>query len=143
MIFTLRRYVWCALFGACFILPATATSATQPSDMAARQARYIASTFPGRMTGTPVERRTAEYLQQQFTDIGYQSDIRKLDVRYRYHKANKQVDWHMMEGNMVIAAKKHRHHIRLLLWLTSIPSRRKVKQTARKNWAARVIRDWR
>lgn len=35
-------------------------------DTASSQARHIATVFPGRMTGTPPEMLSADYLRQQF-----------------------------------------------------------------------------
>ncbi|MDI4702859.1 hypothetical protein MJI37_33560, partial [Salmonella enterica subsp. enterica serovar Cerro] len=41
----------------------------------------IATFFPGRMTGSPAEMLSADYLRQQFTQMGYQSDIRTFNSR--------------------------------------------------------------
>ena len=37
------------------------------------QARHIATFFPGRMTGTPAEMLSADYIRQQFQQMGYRS----------------------------------------------------------------------
>jgi alkaline phosphatase isozyme conversion protein len=56
--------------GVCFILPAQAKN--QPyGEIANMQARHIATVFPGRMTGTPAEMLSADYIRQQFADMGY------------------------------------------------------------------------
>lgn len=39
-------------------------------DTASSQARHIATVFPGRMTGTPPEMLSADYLRQQFALMG-------------------------------------------------------------------------
>ncbi|MCL9667349.1 M28 family peptidase [Rosenbergiella epipactidis] len=44
--------------------------------VAEQHTRYIATYFPGRMSGTPAEFLTAEYLLQQFTQLGYRAHIR-------------------------------------------------------------------
>ena len=58
-------------------------------EIANMQARHIATVFPGRMTGSPAEMLSADYLRQQFADMGYQSDIRSFHSRYIYTSRNK------------------------------------------------------
>lgn len=89
--------------GACFILPAQATSPKQGS-VASTQARYIATYFAGRMTGTPAEMLCADYLRQQFAQSGYQSDIRAFNSRYIYTTKDNHKSWHNVTGSTVIAA---------------------------------------
>jgi alkaline phosphatase isozyme conversion protein len=89
--------------GVCFILPAQAKN--QPyGEIANMQARHIATVFPGRMTGTPAEMLSADYIRQQFADMGYQSDIRSFHSRYIYTSRNKTKNWHNVTGSTVIAA---------------------------------------
>ena len=92
MFSALRLRTAALALGVCFILPVAARS-SQPGDMANEQARHIASLFPGRMTGTPAEMLSADYLQQQFSQMGYQSDIRKFKTRYRYSTKDNQQSW--------------------------------------------------
>jgi alkaline phosphatase isozyme conversion protein len=40
------------------------------------------------MTGTPAEMLSADYLRQQFAQMGYQSDIRSFNSRYIYTSRN-------------------------------------------------------
>ena len=61
------------------LFPAFA-QASAPGETASAQARHIATYFPGRMTGTPAEMLSADYIRQQFAQWGYQSDIR--NARY-------------------------------------------------------------
>ncbi|SUX79942.1 alkaline phosphatase isozyme conversion aminopeptidase [Citrobacter youngae] len=69
--FSATRHLIAAMaLGACFILPAQATS-SRPGDIANTQARYIATFFPGRVTGSPAEMLSADYLRQQFQQMGY------------------------------------------------------------------------
>lgn len=89
--------------GVCFILPAQATS-PKPGDIANIQARHIATFFPGRMTGTPAEMLSADYLRQQFEQMGYRSDIRTFNSRYIYTARNNRKNWHNVTGSTVIAA---------------------------------------
>ena len=77
-----HRFVALAL-GVCFILPAQAKNQSY-GEIASMQARHIATVFPGRMTGTPAEMLSADYIRQQFADMGYESDIRAFHSRYIY-----------------------------------------------------------
>nr|WP_318383803.1 aminopeptidase [uncultured Enterobacter sp.] len=103
MFSALRHRTAALALGVCFILPAQATS-PQPGVMASEQARYIATYFPGRMTGTPAEMLSADYLRQQFAQMGYQSDIRKFNTRYLYTARGNHRNWHNITGSTVIAA---------------------------------------
>ncbi|MBT0729814.1 M28 family peptidase [Rosenbergiella nectarea] len=62
-----------------FLLTPFAGHAESDSDLgkvAEQHTRYIATYFPGRMSGTPAEFLTAEYLLQQFSQLGYRAHIR-------------------------------------------------------------------
>lgn len=73
-------------------------------DTASSQARHIATVFPGRMTGTPPEMLSADYLRQQFALMGYQSDVRSFNTRYIFTDSNQRKNWHNATGSTVIAA---------------------------------------
>ena len=91
-----HRFVALAL-GVCFILPAQAKNPSY-GEIASMQARHIATVFPGRMTGTPAEMLSADYIRQQFADMGYESDIRAFHSRYIYTTRNKTQNWHNVTG---------------------------------------------
>ncbi|WP_312983431.1 aminopeptidase [Atlantibacter sp.] len=78
--------------------------AAVPGETASAQARHIATYFPGRMTGTPAEMLSADYIRQQFAQWGYQSDIRTFNTRYVFTRANKLTNWQNVTGSSVIAA---------------------------------------
>ncbi len=99
----LRHRTAALAFGVCCILPAQA-KLLPPGDMASHQARYIATYFPGRMTGSPAEMLSADYVRQQFAQMGYQSDIRKFTSRFLYTSKSNQRNWHNVTGSTVIAA---------------------------------------
>ena len=104
--FSATRHCVAALaLGVCFILPAHAT-ANSFGEIASTQARHIATVFPGRMTGTPAEMLSADYLRQQFADMGYQSDIRAFHSRYIYTSRNNSKNWHNVTGSTVIASQE-------------------------------------
>ena len=102
-----RHRIAALALGVCFILPAQAKN--QPyGEIATMQARHIATVFPGRMTGSPAEMLSADYLRQQFAGMGYQSDIRSFHSRYVYTSRNKTKNWHNVTGSTVIAAHEGR-----------------------------------
>ena len=106
---------------ALFFLPGK----NQPyGEIATMQARHIATVFPGRMTGSPAEMLSADYLRQQFADMGYQSDIRSFHSRYVYTSRNKTKNWHNVTGSTVIAAHEGSAKSKLSLWRTLIPTPR-------------------
>lgn len=86
MFSALRHRTAALALGVCFILPVHASS-PKPGDFANTQARHIATFFPGRMTGTPAEMLSADYIRQQFQQMGYRSDIRTFNSRYIYTPA--------------------------------------------------------
>ncbi|MBM6606956.1 aminopeptidase [Enterobacteriaceae bacterium RIT814] len=103
MFSAMRHRIAALAFGVCCIFPVQAK--THPfGEMAAEQARHIATVFPGRMTGTPAEMLTADYVRQQFAGMGYQSDIRTFHSRYIYTSRNRTQNWHNVIGSTVIAA---------------------------------------
>ncbi|KNC88012.1 aminopeptidase [Trabulsiella odontotermitis] len=103
MFSALRRRLIPLTLGACFSLPALG-AALPTGDIANSQARHIATYFPGRMTGTPAEMLSADYLRQQFAQMGYQSDIRTFNSRYIYTAKDNRRNWHNVTGSTVIAA---------------------------------------
>jgi alkaline phosphatase isozyme conversion protein len=106
--------------GAGFVFSAPAFSAL--GETANTQARHIA-TVPGRMTGSPAEMLSADYLRQQFAQMGYQSDVRSFNTRYIYTDTDKRKNWQNVTGSTVIAAHEGRLASRSLSWRTSIPMR--------------------
>ena len=102
--FSALRHCMAALaLGVCITLPAHAATASLGS-IANTQARYIATYFPGRITGTPAEMLSADYIRQQFAQMGYQSDIRTFSSRYIYTSKDNRKNWHNITGSTVIAA---------------------------------------
>ncbi|MFZ1873587.1 MAG: aminopeptidase [Chania sp.] len=72
----------------------------------AKQIRYIATHFPGRMAGSQAELLAAEYLKQQFASMGYSSNTRSFNAQYLYAKNDTSEDWNKIIVTSVIAAKK-------------------------------------
>ncbi|MGP0753821.1 alkaline phosphatase isozyme conversion aminopeptidase, partial [Escherichia coli] len=103
MFSALRHRTAALALGVCFILPVHASS-PKPGDFANTQARHIATFFPGRMAGTPAEMLSAEYIRQQFQQMGYRSDIRTFNSRYIYTARDNRKSWHNVTGSTVIAA---------------------------------------
>lgn len=97
-----RHQLLCLMLG---LYSAVTVSAplSQTGQVAEQQTRYIASHFPGRMTGSPAELLAAEHLKQQFQSWGYQCDIRQFNTRYPFTQASGEQAWHNVSGNTVIA----------------------------------------
>ena len=103
MFSAMRHRIAALALGVCLI--GTVQAKTPPlGEIAATQARHIATFFPGRMTGTPAEMLSADYVRQQFAEMGYQSDIRTFQSRYIYTSRNQSKNWHNVTGSTVIAA---------------------------------------
>lgn len=98
-----RRFTAMLALGVCFLAPVQASTA-KPGDFATLQTRHIATVFPGRMTGSPAEMLSADYLRQQFEQMGYRSDIRTFNSRYIFTAGNNRKNWHNVTGSTVIAA---------------------------------------
>lgn len=79
--------------------------APAPGTIAAEQIRHIATYFPGRMAGSPGELIAAEYLNQYFAKLGYESDLRGFDTRYIYSSKDGKQSWHNVHATSVIAAR--------------------------------------
>ena len=81
------------------------SAAQQDGQFAEQQLRHIATYFPGRMAGSPAEMLTADYLQRQFTEMGYESNKRTFTARYQYRAQNGRTTPHNVTATSVIAAK--------------------------------------
>lgn len=105
MFSALRQTLTSLALGICCTLPAFA-NATTMGNIADQQTRHIATVFPGRMTGSPAEMMAADYLNQQFSQLGYQSDIRRFNTRYLYTSKDGHQNWHNVSASSVIAARE-------------------------------------
>lgn len=105
MLTLLRLGALAALLGCGVSLPAVA-GPSHLGSIAEQQLRHIATYFPGRMAGSPAEMLTADYLQQQFSQLGYHSDIRRFNTRYAYHHQDGQQTWRNVTATSVIAARE-------------------------------------
>ncbi|WLS79810.1 aminopeptidase [Erwinia pyri] len=81
------------------------SAAQQDGQFAEQQLRHIATYFPGRMAGSPAEMLTADYLQRQFTEMGYKSNKRTFTARYQYPSQDGHITSHNVTATSVIAAK--------------------------------------
>jgi alkaline phosphatase isozyme conversion protein len=64
-------------------------SADEIGVLAAREARHIAATFPGRMAGTPMEDATARYISDRWLELGYQPRLERFLTGYTFRSADK------------------------------------------------------
>ena len=90
-------------------------SSPKPGDFANTQ-HDILLLLPGRMTGTPAEMLSADYIRQQFQQMGYRSDIRTFNSRYIYTARDNRKSWHNVTGSTVIAAHEAKRRSRSSLW---------------------------
>ena len=105
MFSALRQTLTSLALGICCTIPAFAN--TSPiGEIASQQTRHIATVFPGRMTGSPAEMMAADYLNQQFIQLGYQSDIRRFNTRYLYTTKEGNKNWRNVSASSVIAARE-------------------------------------
>lgn len=94
-------------------LAATALSppalAADPGVLAAKEARHIAATFPGRMAGTPKEDATAKYLADRLLEMGYQPRLERFQTGYEFRWENKPErvhDYRTLVSTNVIAERR-------------------------------------
>jgi len=73
---------------------------------AEQQVRHISTYFPGRMSGTPAELMAADYLQQQFTELGFATNTRQFNTGYSWHENDGTSRWHKITATSVIAARE-------------------------------------
>lgn len=102
MFFSLRLRAAAVLIGA---LISPLALASQPGHFAEQQVRHIATYFPGRMTGSPAELMAADYLQQQFTALGFKTNTRQFNTGYNWQENDGTLRWHKLTATSVIAAR--------------------------------------
>lgn len=66
-----------------------AALAAPPGELAGKEARHIAGTFPGRMAGTPKEDATAKYLADRLLAMGYKPALHRFFTSYTFNWASK------------------------------------------------------
>lgn len=99
----LRLSALAALLSCGINLPVSASLPTA-GQFAEQQLRHIATWFPGRMAGSPAELLTADYLQQQFVEMGYQSDKRDFKTKAPWRDHSGKTHWRNVTATSVIAA---------------------------------------
>jgi alkaline phosphatase isozyme conversion protein len=95
-----------ALLAVAFTSP---TLAAAPGELAAKEARHIAATFPGRMAGTPKEDATAKYLADRLLALGYQPRLERFQTGYEFRWENKPErghDFRSLVSTNVIAERR-------------------------------------
>lgn len=102
-----RRFAMCtALATVALALPALAAD---PGVLAAKEARHIAATFPGRMAGTPREDATAKYLADRLLEMGYQPRLERFFTGYTFRWENQPErghDFRSLVSTNVIAVRR-------------------------------------
>lgn len=105
MLTLLRQGTLAALLICSISFSANAVS-IKTGSIAEQQLRHIATYFPGRMAGSPADMLTADYLQQQFTQLGYHSNQRRFTTRYAYQHQSGDTTWRNVNATSVIAARE-------------------------------------
>ncbi len=82
-----------------------AATTVLPGQYADKETRQIASLFPGRMAGSPAELMAADYINQHFKHLGYQSDTRQQNTAYRWQPQGGAPQLQKVTATSVIAAK--------------------------------------
>ncbi|ARJ42600.1 aminopeptidase [Pantoea alhagi] len=103
--FSLLRLSALAALLSCGISLPVSASTPVPGQFAEQQLRHIATWFPGRMAGSPAELLTANYLQQQFEEMGYKSDKRDFKTRAPWRDNSGKTHWRNLTATSVIAAR--------------------------------------
>ncbi|HOM15658.1 MAG TPA: aminopeptidase, partial [Rubrivivax sp.] len=70
-------------------LAAAAAQAEPPGALAAKEARHIAGTYPGRMAGSAKEDQAARYLADRLLAMGYQPALLRFVTGYTFDWASK------------------------------------------------------
>lgn len=60
----------------------TLAASAVPGQFAEQQLRQITILFPGHMSGNPAKLMAVDCLQQQFTQLGYQSNTHQRNTHY-------------------------------------------------------------
>ncbi|ACR68019.1 aminopeptidase [Edwardsiella ictaluri] len=91
--------------GCALATPVSAQTHQPIGKIADQEVRHIATYFPGRMAGSPAELMMADYVNQRFRQMGYDSNLRDFKTRYLYRDSNGKNSWHNVTATSVIAAK--------------------------------------
>ena len=84
-------------------------SGAEPGALAAKEARHVAATFPGRMAGTPMEDATAKYIADRLLGMGYQPRLERFQTGYEFRWENKPErvhDYRTLVSTNVIAERR-------------------------------------
>jgi alkaline phosphatase isozyme conversion protein len=73
-------------------LLASGPALAAPGELAAREMRYIATTFPGRMAGSPVEDKAARYIGDRLVAMGYRPRLERFPTTYELEPKNPDRD---------------------------------------------------
>ncbi len=94
---------------AAFALTTVPARAAEPGELAAKEARHIASTYPGRMAGMPKEDMTARYLADRLLAMGYKPTLHRFFTIYTFNwesKPERVHDERTMISTNVIAERR-------------------------------------
>lgn len=73
-------------------LVAAGPARAAPGDLAAREMRYIETTFPGRFAGSPQEDKAARYIGDRLVAMGYRPRLERFPTSYELESKNPDRD---------------------------------------------------
>lgn len=85
-----------------------AADSPPPGELAAREARYIASQFAGRLAGSDRDFAASEYVYLQLASLGYHTTFQPFDTDYQYVFANNVRQKRLLSSRNVIAVQPGR-----------------------------------
>ncbi|HEY5309455.1 MAG TPA: hypothetical protein VIK97_13160, partial [Casimicrobiaceae bacterium] len=91
------------------VVIACPTLAADTGALAAQEARHIATTFPGRMAGTPKEDQAAKYIADRLLAMGYRPKLVRFATSYTFRSAknaDRDPDPTLLVSTNVIAEKR-------------------------------------
>lgn len=97
------------VFAVLAMLACSAVAAEDVGALAAKEARHIAKTFPGRMAGTQQELQAAKYIADQLLAMGYQPRLERFRTSYTFTSFNRPErahDYRLLTSTNVIAEKR-------------------------------------
>ncbi len=98
--------LWMAVLALALALHA---HAQEPGRLAAKEARHLATAFPGRMAGTPVEDQAAKYIADRLLAMGYQPNLARFQTSYTFNwdsKPERGHDYRLLISTNVIAERR-------------------------------------
>lgn len=109
MVITLARSFAAVALLTLSLAAANAAHAAEFGELAAKEARHIARTFPGRMAGTPKEDASAKYIADRLLAMGYRPAMLRFRTSYTFtwtKQPERGHDYRLLTSTNVIAERR-------------------------------------